>query len=412
MKYRKYNPQKDKQAALRIFREVAWLEKGKNKLKEEIFNSFIKAGRSLVAEVRETPECLALTMPGTIRYIKEDLPLCAVTGVLTSRIARKMGLASQLTAQIIADEAEEGALVAGLGMFEQGFYNKLGFGTGPYEHWISFDPAILKLESKNRVPYRISPDDWKAVHASRLSRIRLHGSCNLLPPEASRLEMNESQNGFGLGYFDGKEGELTHHLWISGKGESGPYRVWWMTYQNYKQFLELMSILKSLGDQIHSVRMREPPGIQIQDILTQPFKYRTMTKHTDFENNMKSAAYWQVRILNLKGCIIKTHLLGRGIKFNLKLRDPIDKYLEKETKWRGISGQYIVSLGEVSDIENGINNILPTLTSEVGAFTRLWLGVRSATSLSVTDELSGPKELLEELDYILRLPEPKIDWDF
>ena len=47
--------------------------------------------------------------------------------------------------------------------------------------------------------------------------------------------------------------------------------------------------------------------IQIQDILTHPFKYRAMTKHTDFENNMTSAAYWQVRILNLKGCIIKTH---------------------------------------------------------------------------------------------------------
>ncbi|MCK4328265.1 hypothetical protein KAX02_00325 [candidate division WOR-3 bacterium] len=51
--------------------------------------------------------------------------------------------------------------------------------------------------------------------------------------------------------------------------------------------------------------VREPPGIQIQDILTQPSKYRTITKHTDFENNMTSAAYWQVRILNLKGCIVK-----------------------------------------------------------------------------------------------------------
>jgi len=49
----------------------------------------------------------------------------------------------------------------------------------------------------------------------------------------------------------------------------------------------------------------------------------------------------------------------------------------------------------------------------VGAFTRLWLGVRSATSLAVTDDLSGPQELLRELDDVLLcFPDPKWDWDF
>jgi len=28
------------------------------------------------------------------------------------------------------------------------------------------------------------------------------------------------------------------------------------------------------------------------------------------------------------------------------------------------------------------------------------------------DKLSGPEGLLEELDSLLRLPEPKADWDF
>jgi hypothetical protein len=42
----------------------------------------------------------------------------------------------------------------------------------------------------------------------------------------------------------------------------------------------------------------------------------------------------------------------------------------------------------------------------------LWLGVRPATGLAVTDELSGPPELLEALDWVLRLPDPKPDWDF
>lgn len=412
MNYRKYIPRKDREAVLRIFREVEWIDKEKNKQKEKIINSYIESCQALVADIRGTAECLAITIPGTIRYLEEDLSFCGVSGVITSRIARKQGLATQLTAQAIARAADDGALVAGLGIFEQGFYNKLGFGTGPYEHWVSFDPAGLKIENRHRVPYRLAAEDWKAVHSSRLSRMKHHGLCNLLPPEESQLAMAETKNGFGLGYFDGKKGELTHHLWISGKGEHGPYHIYWMAYQNYEQFLELMSVLKSLSDQVHTVRLREPPGIQIQDILLKPFKYREITKHTNFESSMVSSAYWQMRILDLNGCIKKTHLSEKGIKFNLKLYDPINKYLEQGKKWQGADGDYIVSLGESSSIENGTSKVLPTLTSEVGAFTRLWLGVRPATSLTVTDELSGPEKLLEELDYIFRLPEPKTDWDF
>ncbi len=42
----------------------------------------------------------------------------------------------------------------------------------------------------------------------------------------------------------------------------------------------------------------------------------------------------------------------------------------------------------------------------------MWLGVRPATGLAVTDNLAGPHELLERLDAVLRLPDPKPDWDF
>jgi len=185
-----------------------------------------------------------------------------------------------------------------------------------------------------------------------------------------------------------------------------------MAYQNYDQFLELLSLLKSLGDQVLAVRMREPPGIQIQDLLVQPFKYRKLTRHSDFENNMRSSAYWQMRILDFKGCIQKTQLEGESVQFNLELYDPIEHYLDQKTGWRGIGGQYIVSLGSDSDLEQGKNSKLPTLSADVGAFTRLWLGARSATSLSVTDKLSGPEELVADLDRIFRVPEPKPDWDF
>ena len=73
---------------------------------------------------------------------------------------------------------------------------------------------------------------------------------------------------------------------------------------------------------------------------------------------------------------------------------------------------YVVTLGPVSSAEPGREPSLPTFTASVGAFTRLWLGVRPATGLAVTDELSGPQDLLSRLDGMLRLPDPKPDWDF
>ncbi|MEE2992431.1 MAG: hypothetical protein VX603_04565 [Gemmatimonadota bacterium] len=40
----------------------------------------------------------------------------------------------------------EGAEICVLSMFEQGFYDRLGFGTGPYEHKVRFDPAELMID--------------------------------------------------------------------------------------------------------------------------------------------------------------------------------------------------------------------------------------------------------------------------
>jgi hypothetical protein len=61
---------------------------------------------------------------------------------------------------------------------------------------------------------------------------------------------------------------------------------------------------------------------------------------------------------------------------------------------------------------SGKDNNLPTLSASVGAFTRMWLGVRPPSGLAVTDQLSGPPELMAALDQLLRLPQPKPDCDF
>ena len=410
MTLRLYNEKKDKKAVQRIWRECGWLTKDKKELKA--MDLFISTSRPWVAELNGEAECFVITTNGTIRHLMDDLPLCAVTGVTTSRIARKQGLAGRLTARALSDAVADGAMVAGLGIFDQGFYNQLGFGNGAYEHWVSFDPSTLKIDKHPRIPRRLSVDDWEIMHACRLKRIKTHGNCNLFPAEVTRSEMMWTENGFGLGYFDGPDDSLSHYMWCKARDEHGPYSINWYAYQTYDQLLELLSLMKQWGDQVFAVRMDEPPGIQIQDLLNQPFRHRSISDKTKYENRISALAYWQLRILDLQGCLDHTHLRFGNLSFNLKLHDPIENYLDDDSSWKGLSGEYIITLGDSSQADNGTHPKLATLNASVGAFTRLWMGILPATSLSLTDELSGPPELLEELDWTLRLPIPRLDWDY
>jgi hypothetical protein len=217
---------------------------------------------------------------------------------------------------------------------------------------------------------------------------------------------------FGLGYFDGPAGELTHHFWCSTENVArGPYVVLWMVYQTGEQFLELMEVIRGLGDQVRLIQMVEPRDIQLQDLIDQPFTQRRITRQTHYETGAQAVAYWQMRMCDVRGCLERTHLRGGEVCFNLTLTDPIERYLPEGAPWRGVAGGYVVTLGPSSGAERGHAAGLPTLHTTVNAFTRLWLGVRPATGLAITDELHGPAELLEQLDEVLLLPEPRPEWD-
>jgi GNAT superfamily N-acetyltransferase len=410
MHFREYDAERDRDSVQRMWRGIGWLKEGQ----EEAVDLFIAASHALVAEVDGDAEGLVGSMPGQMRYQQEELSLSAITTVSVGRRVRKRGVARRLVAQLLAADAADGAHVAALGMFEQGYYNRLGFGTGSYEHWMSFDPAQLRVANPRRIPRHLLQSDWAVVHSSRLRRMRDHGSCNVLPPQITRAEMMTAKNGFGFGYFDGDGQDLTHHLWCSTTDpEFGPYTVLWMAYGNWDQFLELLGVIRGLGDQVRLIKMREPPGIQLQDLLEKPFAQHRARESGKLETTSRAIAYWQVRICDLGGCLERTHLQGRTLRFNLELDDPIESYLGEDASWRGLRGRYVVTLGPRSGAAEGHDEALPTLRASVGAFTRLWLGVQSATSLSVTDGLKGPPALLQELDGLLRcLPAPKWDWDF
>jgi len=71
---------------------------------------------------------------GSLRHLESELSLNIIASISTSLIARKQGLASRMTATLIAEAAQSGSDLSALGMFEQGYSSRLGFGTGPYEH--------------------------------------------------------------------------------------------------------------------------------------------------------------------------------------------------------------------------------------------------------------------------------------
>jgi len=409
---RPYDPEADFDAVHRIWVEVGWIEADSNDHKEGL-RLFASDYEGLVAGIDGEAECYVATGSGTVRHTLVDLPLSAVTAVMTSHVARRLGLARQLTAMSIARDAEGGAMVSALGVFDQGFYNKLGFGNGAYEHWHSLDPADIRVPVTARLPKRLSRDDWEELHKSRLTRLRGHGACNLDAFAATRAELLWTSNGVGLGYADGPHGEITHCIWFRAKEmENGPWNASWMAYKTTQQFLELMALVGSLGDQVNLVRLREPVGIQVQDLIRQPFRRSRISEKSPYEARTRSAAYFQMRICDLEGCLAATKLETAPVRFNLKLTDPIEDLLDADVTWRGIGGDYVVELGPDSNGERGSDPTLPTLTAGVGAFSRLWMGVQPATGLTVTDDLVGPADLLEKLDRALRLPVPSPDWDF
>ena len=133
---RPFDYDKDLDAVKRLWREVGWVDADS----EPALDYFFKAGRTLVGLMQASVECSVNVVDGSILLGEQTLGLCAVTAVTTSRIARGRSFAQNITAKQLSDAISNGAAVAALGMFDQGFYDKLGFGTGAYEHEFSIDP--------------------------------------------------------------------------------------------------------------------------------------------------------------------------------------------------------------------------------------------------------------------------------
>ena len=395
----------DLPAIRRIWREVGWVDESEEKHVDDFFS----VGKTLLATLGGGPECSVHTVHGQLSLQETPLPLCAVTAVTTSRIGRGHAFAKRLTALQLQQAHADGARVAALGMFDQGFYDQLGFGSGGYDHQIKFDPGTLKVDHRVPTPRRISKEDYTAVHQAMCNRQKVNGSVVLFDEILIKCELNWTQDGFGLGYGEGDT--LTHFIWLSGKGEHGPYTVTTMAYQNSDQLLELLGLLKSLADQVYTVKMIQPAHIQLQDLLERPFRTRSTTAGGTHANEQFSFAWWQLRILDVVECVSVFQAM-QPAEFQLEITDPVEVFLDGSDGWQGAAGSYVVALGDRSHAAPGHNSDLPVLSCSINAFTRLLWGVAKATSLAVTDDFKAPSTLLDALDRAVVLPTPHTGWDF
>jgi len=391
----------DLPAVTRMWREVGWIDDSDREA--EALRTFLGYGAARVGAIHGEAECLVHRTPGTIRYDQHDLALCAVTAVTTSAVARGLGLASQLAGEAVAAGALDGAAVAALGMFEQGFYDRFGFGSLGYEIEMSFDPAKLRLGAPARRPVRVERTDWQEVAQLMGRRARGHGGVSLDPPAAMRAELGWVDDPYlGLGV-RGRDGRLTGCLIGTNVGEHGPLKVQVVGYETHDDLRDLLAILRSLRAQIHEVLLVEPAAIQLQDLLEEPIRGHELLD-PDRRPRHSAMAWCQLRILDLERCAAARTWPGPEVAFDLDLRDPVGG---PGVAWPGLSGPWSITVGAPSSASRGHRGGLPVVRASVGALSRLWFGVRPATGLAVTDDLVGPPELLAALDEALRLPPPR-----
>lgn len=411
--FERYNAERDGASCARIWDETGWADRDDESDQQRLRDMWAGC-KGWVTRLSGEAECFVLTSSGSIRHQSTDLPFSGVMAVTTSRVARKQKLASRLTAHAVATDANEGAAVSGLGMFEQGFYNRLGFGSLPPQTLHTFDPAKLTAPIPERVPVRLQlRQDGEAIHASRLSRKRMHGGLNFLSPLITRGAACAGKKHFGLGFRDEDGSVGPHFVCRELPGENGPYAVQWIAYRTYPELLELLGLIRSLGDAIRSVHIPAPPGVQLQDFLDAPLQQVIASAGGNHAKATRSMSWQQVRICDLEQCVSALSIDDEAIEFNLVLTDPITRFLDEGKGWRGCGGEYWVCIASESEGRKAPPNpSLPTLHASVNAFSRLWLGAATAEWLQVSEELDGPPELIYRLSSALRLPAPAYDWAF
>lgn len=405
MAWRAYDPDRDGSDVARIWHEVGWTD-GSDAHAEAV-RTFFSGGHGLVAPIDGEVEAALHWVPGTYRWLDADVPVAAVSGLTTSRVGRRRGHGPTLLSEALAQMVDAGAEVATLGAFEQGYYDRFGFGADPYDHRLTFDPGALTVPIPHRRPVRIGADDHAEVQALLERRHRAHGGLVLEHARGMEAALTWAVDLWGLG-LRADDGRLTGVVMGEAKDEHGPYTAEWLLYETTDDLLDLLGVLRLLSDQVWTVAVDEPPEVQLQDLLDAPNRLRSHLSQAGRGGVANTAHSWrQTRILDMDACLGRVRWTGEPFAFDLDLTDPVtDRADERGGRWPGIGGAYTVEVGEETTVADRRPGERPTLTASVNALSRMWTGARPASSLAITGDLAGPPDLLARLDAALRLPPP------
>jgi len=400
---RPYKPETDTDAIWRIWVEIGWLEPSDSV--EGIGWTFAD-GQAFVGEVNGTPEVSINAVPGSIRHGSTDVPLSMITALTASRVARRQRVGSRLVGQSVADARHRGAHVSALGIFDQGYYDKFGFGTGSYERSSTFDPASLSIPPPDKDPRRLTADDAEEMLAAMQRQMLPHGQVRVNYPGEMRAGMTWQAKLSAFGFET--DGVLTHFFYGKMESEDGPLFVHDLVYQTPEQLLELLGFIASFADQTTAVTLHDDPSvIVLHDFIERPFRHRQVTTGSKSPVQTTSRQWWQIRINNVAEALTVLET-DNDLSFGLAVTDPIGPYLPDDSSWTGESGNYVVELGPTTTCRPGEITGLPTVTCSINALTRWWLGVASASTLAASDNFAASAELLAALDQAVRLPTPHV----
>ncbi len=399
----------DQPSVVQLWRSIGWLDDVEDD--DEALGWMFDDARAVGVDLHGQIAGAATRHQGDLRYEDAELPLSLVSSVAVARHARTEGLGSRLTAAVVRDAAVGGAAVSILGVYDLGYYDRLGFGTAANLRMITVDPVDLLVPKLTRSPVPLTIErDAARMQRNRLRRMRGHGSASYQSLGLAVGEAAWAEHSYGMG-FEGPDGELTHHMFLEREGEHGPDQVLWMAYETHQQAIELLSVMKSWSTQVHGVRLIEPAGLQLSELLRQPFRRYRTSKGGDFEQRPEGQSWTQLRILDLPACMAAVALAGPTVRFQLELSDPIEAFLAVDSAWTGLTGTWTIELGERSRATRGGSDGLLVMAASVNAFTRLWFGAATATTLRGMGKLDAPDELVEQLDRRWRLARPVVDWD-
>jgi predicted acetyltransferase len=415
-----FDYERDMDPVLRIWNETGWYE-GEDRQKEQI-KDFFKAndGRSLVARLNGQAESVVHCTLGSMRYGNppqcSELSIGAITAVTTSRVARKLRAASRLTARAIAEMGDDGAAIALLGMFEQGFYDRFGFGVGPYEIKVWAYPGSLRVPVEYRTPERFDFDHHSdELHEAVLKRHRTHGGVVIGGERSTSTAVNLDHEVSIYGYRT--DGVASHWMAVEHNGENGPDRVVAWAYQSPEQCLELLRLIQEWGDQVDLIRFIEPPWMQAQDFDAEPGHNYRRTKGGTAHVRTEADAWWQIRIVDLQACIGAMGPVAEPFELVVEIDDPVERHLTDSGfsgSWEPLSGRWRFSFGQSHSVEQ-LDDHTPQadLRTTINALSRWWLGVLPASALGVIGQMDGGSATLDRLDQLtVHLPRPHPGWDF